>query len=125
MQSYANQLERSNAELQDFAYVASHDLQEPLRKIEAFSGRLRDKVGGDLDEKASMYLERMQDAASRMRVLINDLLTFSRVTSKGKAFSQTDCRVTRRIHRMLLGLRSKPLRISPLARSNGMKVGSA
>ncbi|MEL6783917.1 MAG: ATP-binding protein, partial [Pseudomonadota bacterium] len=73
-----------NRELQDFAYVASHDLQEPLRKIEAFGDRLQRKHGDDLPEQGQMYIDRMQDAAGRMRRLINDLLSYSRITTKGK-----------------------------------------
>jgi light-regulated signal transduction histidine kinase (bacteriophytochrome) len=84
------ELERSNRELQDFAFVASHDLQEPLRKIQAFGDRLRGKHGEALGPEGIDYLERMQRAAHRMHVLINDLLTFSRVASKGQPFVTTD-----------------------------------
>jgi signal transduction histidine kinase len=84
------ELERSNRELQDFAFVASHDLQEPLRKIQAFGDRLRGKHGEALGPEGIDYLERMQRAAHRMHVLINDLLTFSRVTSRGQPFVPTD-----------------------------------
>jgi signal transduction histidine kinase len=86
----ALELERSNRELQDFAFVASHDLQEPLRKIQAFGDRLRGKHGEALGPEGIDYLERMQRAAHRMHVLINDLLTFSRVASKGQPFVTTD-----------------------------------
>ena len=72
------QLERSNQDLQDFAHVASHDLQEPLRKIEAFGNRLSLRYGKTLPEDGQMFIERMQDASSRMRKLISDLLTYSR-----------------------------------------------
>ena len=84
------ELERSNRELQDFAFVASHDLQEPLRKIQAFGDRLKTKHGPTLSEEAQDYLKRMQGAASRMHTLINDLLTFSRVTTKAQPFIPTD-----------------------------------
>ncbi|HET6433062.1 PAS domain S-box protein [Dyella sp.] len=68
-----------NRELQDFAYVASHDLQEPLRKIQAFSDRLQSRLAERLDESSRDYLQRMGDAASRMQTLIDDLLAYSRV----------------------------------------------
>jgi PAS domain S-box-containing protein len=83
-------LEQSNRELQDFAYVASHDLQEPLRKIQTFSDRLKSKFGDVLTEQGKDYLERMQNAAKRSQNLINDLLAFSRVTTKAKAFTVID-----------------------------------
>ena len=86
MRDYTVKLERSNRELQDFAYVASHDLQEPLRKIEAFGDRLFTRYGKDLPDDGRMFLDRMQNAAGRMRRLINDLLDYSRVTTKGKPF---------------------------------------
>jgi len=82
----AAQLQRSNNELQEFASVASHDLQEPLRKIQAFGDRLRLKCGSSLSETGHEYLERMQDAARRMQTLLHDLLTLSRVTSKAQPF---------------------------------------
>ena len=84
------ELERSNRELQDFASVASHDLQEPLRKIEAFGDRLNAKCGDQLSDDGKVYLERMQNAAGRMRSLINALLSYSRVTTKAKPFVQVD-----------------------------------
>ena len=84
------ELERSNRELQDFAFVASHDLQEPLRKIQAFGDRLRTVQADKFDEKGLDYLTRMQNAAERMHLLINDLLTYSRVTTKAAPFVETD-----------------------------------
>jgi light-regulated signal transduction histidine kinase (bacteriophytochrome) len=66
--------------------VASHDLQEPLRKIQAFSSRLRDRWGEVLGDQGADYLNRVENAAARMQVLIEDLLAYSRVTSKAKPF---------------------------------------
>jgi PAS domain S-box-containing protein len=81
------ELARSNQELEQFAYIASHDLQEPLRKIEAFGDRLRRKYDKTLDEQGHDYLARMQNAAGRMRTLIQDLLSFSRVTTQSRGFA--------------------------------------
>ncbi|MGO9585983.1 MAG: PAS domain-containing protein [Limisphaerales bacterium] len=83
----AAQLERSNRELQDFAYVASHDLQEPLRKVVVFGERLKEKNTGKFDPESLDYLDRMQKATARMQTLINDLLSFSRVTTKAQPFT--------------------------------------
>lgn len=87
---YADRLEASNRELQDFASVAAHDLQEPLRKIQAFSDRLKTKFREALPEDAKDYLDRVQASANRMQVLIDALLTFSRVTTTGQPFIVTD-----------------------------------
>lgn len=83
------ELQRSNNELQEFAYVASHDLQEPLRKIQAF-GNLLEEEYGEVVGEGKMYIERMRSAAARMRVLIDDLLAFSRVTTKAQPFVPVD-----------------------------------
>jgi PAS domain S-box-containing protein len=83
------QLERSNRELADFAYVASHDLQEPLRKITVFGERLREQ-NANLAPESADCLNRMQNAAGRMQVLINDLLAFSRVTTKAQPFTKVN-----------------------------------
>ncbi len=84
------QLDRSNRELQEFAYVASHDLQEPLRKIMSFGERLTRKYGEVLTNEGQEYLTRMNNAAQRMENLINDLLSFSRVTRSDLKFEPTD-----------------------------------
>jgi len=93
---YSDKLERSNRELQDFAQVASHDLQEPLRKILSFGDRLKTKAGEALDKDSRDYLERMCNAAARMQTLINDLMSFSRVEIKGQPFVPTDLGVIAR-----------------------------
>jgi PAS domain S-box-containing protein len=84
------ELERSNKELQDFASIASHDLQEPLRKVMAFGDRLRAHCGAALDETGNDYLQRMQNAAWRMSSLIEALLEYSRVTTKAKPYERVD-----------------------------------
>lgn len=86
----AAELTRSNAELEQFAFVASHDLQEPLRKIQAFGDRLKMKCESAIAEDARDYLDRMQKASARMRTLIDDLLAFSRVIRSGEPFARAD-----------------------------------
>lgn len=88
----AEELARSNEELQKFAFIASHDLQEPLRKVTAFGDRLQEKYGDVLGEQGGDYLARMQNAAMRMQTLINDLLAFSRITTKAQPFVELDLR---------------------------------
>lgn len=98
LRAVAAQLERSNRELQDFAYVASHDLQEPLRKVQAFGDRLQDKFSDQLGDEGRDFIARMQNAAGRMQTLINDLLAFSRVTTKANPFEKVDlARIAREV----------------------------
>lgn len=90
LEHYAEELNRSNRELEDFAFVASHDLQEPLRKIRAFGDRIEKNHSQQLDEKGLDYLARMTSAAKRMSTLITDLLELSRVTTRAKPFELND-----------------------------------
>ncbi|MDH5642532.1 MAG: ATP-binding protein, partial [Nitrospira sp.] len=87
---YTGRLQSSNRELQEFAYVASHDLQEPLRKIQTFAQRMQVKCRDQLDEHGQDYLDRMTNAANRMQKLINDLLVYSRIATKAAPFTMID-----------------------------------
>jgi signal transduction histidine kinase len=86
LKDYTGELKRSNEDLEQFAYVASHDLQEPLRKIRAFGDRLANRYASELDGAGEDYIQRMQSAASRMQTLIEDLLSFSRVSRSSETF---------------------------------------
>jgi PAS domain S-box-containing protein len=88
LEVYAARLEQSNRDLQEFAYIASHDLQEPLRKVLAFGDRLASKYSDVIDDTGRDYLKRMREASQRMQTLINDLLTFSRVTTRAQPFAR-------------------------------------
>ncbi|HEX7974476.1 MAG TPA: ATP-binding protein, partial [Anaerolineales bacterium] len=90
VQQYAARLVETNRDLQDFAFIASHDLQEPLRKVQAFGERLSARCGPQLGEEGHDYLDRMTNAASRMQSMITDLLAYSRVTTKTRPFTLVD-----------------------------------
>ena len=85
-QAYAEQLARSNRELEQFAYTASHDLQEPLRKINFFASRLKNQMAGSLDEQEGDFLNRMVSASQRMQDMIEALLTYPLVSTKSQPF---------------------------------------
>lgn len=85
-----SKLEEKNKELVDFLYIASHDLQEPLRKVQGFGDMLKKKYSGNLGEEGADYINRMQNASGRMQKLIDALLLYSRVTTKGRSFEPTD-----------------------------------
>lgn len=90
LQQYANQLESKNEELEEFAYVASHDLKEPLRKILAFGDLLHHHYKEITDPRLANYISRMREAALRMMTLIDDLLRFSRLSNEKEDFEHID-----------------------------------
>jgi light-regulated signal transduction histidine kinase (bacteriophytochrome) len=109
-------LERSNQDLEEFAYVASHDLQEPLRKMANFSEMLTNLYQGKLDDRADKYLGYISDGAKRMKLLINDLLAFSRVGRADFRLVATDMNEI---------LKETLNDIQPLVRENQAKITHA
>lgn len=84
------ELERSNAELEQFAYIASHDLQAPIRAVTSFAGIIDKRYGSQLDERGRLYLRQIVESGEHMKRLVDDLLTFSRVHTQQRAFLPTD-----------------------------------
>ena len=103
LEKMTNELRRSNAELQQFAYVASHDLQEPLHVIKGFLNLFEKRYKDKLDEKGREFIGFTIDGAKRMQNLIRDLLEYSRVGHKGKEFKPTECSVI--LERVLFNLK--------------------
>lgn len=90
LQHYVEELERSNQALQDFSFIASHDLQEPLRKVQAFGHMLSSRFGEDLGVEGKDYITRISSAANRMSSMLNGLLDYSRITTQGQPFVEVD-----------------------------------
>ncbi len=118
LEAFNQELERSNLELQQFAFVASHDLQEPVRKILFYSDYLLNKYSNNFDEKSLYYLKNMQSASQRMRMLIQGLLSFSQIGKEEKAFRKIDLNkvaadVLQNLE-LVIGEKKAKVRISPL-----------
>lgn len=108
--AHEKELERSNVELQEFAFVASHDLQEPLRKILTFGERLRSRYGERLDERGLDYLQRLERSAVRMQSLLDGLLLYSRVQTQDRPFEPVN--LTAVLHAVLSDLEAQIERVN-------------
>jgi signal transduction histidine kinase len=104
LKRYAAELEERNLELQQFAYIASHDLQEPLRSIASFSGLLERRYKGQLDEQADQWIDYLVEGAKRMKTLVQDMRTYTEVDRRAKPFAPTDCESV--LSRVIENLRS-------------------
>ncbi|MDJ0701754.1 MAG: ATP-binding protein [Leptolyngbyaceae cyanobacterium MO_188.B28] len=108
------ELERSNADLEQFAYVASHDLQEPLRAVTSYAQLLSRRYAGKLDAKANKYIGYIVDGGNRMQQLIQDLLNYSRVGTRGKAFQsvQVDKAISQALTNLAISIRQSGARVT-------------
>ena len=124
----AQELARSNADLQQFAYIASHDLQEPLRVLSTFSALLSRRYSGHLDGEAHKYLDFMTTAAQRMSDLVRDILAYSSVNSADEAYSDVDLNLVVQsvLHSLQAGTEAAGARIEtgtlPVVRGNGVQL---
>ncbi len=122
------QLNRSNKELEQFAYVASHDLQEPLRMVSSYVQLLAERYQGQLDEKAQKFIRYAVDGAVRMQRLIQDLLEFSRVSTRGLPFEAVDCNalLTEALDNLQTSIRATGAIITsdqlPVVRGDGVQI---
>lgn len=90
LNEYNKELEAKNQELEEFAYIASHDLQEPLRKIKTFADRLKERSNGSLDETSKLYFDKIIHSADRMSILVREILNYSHLTHLEEKFIETD-----------------------------------
>jgi len=129
LKEYTERLEHNNQELEQFAYVASHDLKEPLRKIITFGNMLESSARDTLDEKSKDYISRMQNSATRMMNLIEDLLVFSRVSRPTEGFELVDLNavVSRVLSDLEVTIHSKNARVEvgklPLIQGRKSQLG--